>query len=130
MVIRVSPLVITTAILLAQSPAEIRTTVPLAVAPTRVTDRSGRYIDGLSAADFQVFDPGARQTLDADVSYQPLSVVISVQMNLPSFAAVFKIARVGSTIEPLVTGERGVHVRFRPRAAGYGALRASGSTRT
>lgn len=43
-----------TVLLLAQS-STIRTTVPLVVVPTTVTDGRGHYVDGLKAADFQKF---------------------------------------------------------------------------
>jgi hypothetical protein len=66
--------------LLAQSPT-IRTTVPLVVVPTTVTDRQGRYIDGLSSSDFQRLDNGKARRMESETVYEPISLAIAVQTN-------------------------------------------------
>ncbi len=85
----------------------IRTTVSLVVAPTTVTDRQGKYIDGLTQDDFLLYDDGKPQKIRADVYWLPISLVIAVQSSSISAAALDKIQKIGSMIEPLLIGERG-----------------------
>jgi VWFA-related protein len=103
----VNPFYLLAALLQIQSPPDIRTTVPLVVAPTTITDRNGRYIDGLTSADFRLLDRGRPQSILADVSYQPISLVIALASNDAAAAALAKVGKAGSTIEPLITGIRG-----------------------
>ena len=79
----------------------------LVVAPTTVADRSGRYVNGLTEQDFQVYDNGRRVHAHVDVSFVPISLVIAVQASEFSAEALNKVRRIGNLIEPLVTGERG-----------------------
>jgi len=88
----------------------IRTHVPLVIAPTTVTDRNGSYVDGLNVADFTVLEDGKPRRFEmdtSDIAMTPLSVVIMIQANEYANAALAKIRKVGSMIEPLITGERG-----------------------
>jgi VWFA-related protein len=93
-------------VLAAQEPT-IRTTVPLVVAPTTVSDAAGKHIDGLTAADFLLFDNGKQREIQVDVSYLPISLVIAIQTSGISGPALAKIRRIGSMVEPLLVGERG-----------------------
>jgi len=88
----------------------IRTNVPLVLVPVTVTDRKGKFIDGLSVDDFVVGDNGARQKIRMDTSdtvVAPVSLVVAVQCSGISAAVLAKINKVGAMIQPLVTGERG-----------------------
>jgi len=91
---------------LAQQPV-IRTTVPLVVAPATVTEANGRLVDGLSASDFLLLDNGKPQAIQAEVHHQPISLVVAVQTSAISAAALAKIRKAGSLIEPLIIGQRG-----------------------
>jgi VWFA-related protein len=98
------------ALLLAQEPTTFRTTVPVVMVPVTVTDRAGKHINGLGPEHFLLLDDGVRQRFafdTADTIEAPLAVVIAVQANNTAPAAVRKIQKVGSMIEPLITGERG-----------------------
>jgi VWFA-related protein len=100
-------------LIMAQADAQdvtIRTHVPLVIAPTTVTDRNGSYVDGLNAADFTLLEDGKARQFEmdtSDIAMTPLSVVIMIQANEYANAALAKIRKVGSMIEPLITGERG-----------------------
>ncbi len=106
------PIVLVIALLLAvlafaaQNPT-IVTTVPLVVVPATVTDRKGRFLDGLSTSDFQVLDNGTLERLESETEYQPISLVVAIQTNVTAAAALAKVRKIGPTFEPLVTGERG-----------------------
>ena len=69
--------------LLTAQETTIRTTVPLVVAPTTVTDAAGNHISGLTGDDFLLYDNKKRREIQADVSYLPISLVIIVLSFLP-----------------------------------------------
>jgi hypothetical protein len=83
----------------------------MVLVPTAVTDARGRTVDGLGALDFPC--PGQREsaeraivdTIDAGVA--PIALVIAVPSSGVSAAAVEKLQRIGSVIQPLITGQRG-----------------------
>ena len=52
------------------------------VAPTSVTDRSGNFINGLDASDFQLYDNDVPQQVHEDDDFLPISLAIAVQTNL------------------------------------------------
>jgi VWFA-related protein len=90
--------------------ATIRTNVPLVIVPATVTDRKGHYIDGLGPRDFVLLDNGKRQKFQLDTSDTtliPISIVIAVQADGPAAPAIAKLHKVGSMIQPLITGDRG-----------------------
>jgi len=94
----------------AQQSPTIRTEVPLVMAPVTVTDAKGRYIDGLAAGDFVLTDnqtPRPFQLDTSDATLIPISIVVIVQINNYAGAVVAKLHKVGSLIQPLITGERG-----------------------
>lgn len=96
--------------LAAQQSPTIRTEVPLVMAPVTVTDAKGRYIDGLTAGDFVLTDnqtPRPFQLDTSDATLIPISIVVVVQINNYAGAVVAKLHKVGSTIQPLITGKRG-----------------------
>lgn len=87
-----------------------RTTVPVVVAPAVVKDAKGHYIDGLQAADFVLFEDGKPRPFQLDTSdtvTAPLTVVVAIQANSTAPAALLRIRKVGSMLQPLITGERG-----------------------
>ncbi len=75
-----------------------------------VTDRNGKNIDGLRAGDFKVLDNGVPQDVTVDdfsTGLAPISLVVAVQCSQTSQLALADIRRIGSMIQPLVTGQRG-----------------------
>ena len=95
--------------LLAQE-TTFRATVPVVLVPVTVTDGRGKLVDGLGVEDFALTDNGlaVRFQLDASDSMDvPVALVVAVQTNDLSAAALLKIQKVGSMIQPLITGERG-----------------------
>ena len=86
----------------------IRTTVPLILVPTTVTDRRGKTIEGLTESDFQVLDNGKAVKLSLEITNQPIALVVAVQTSAISGPALAKVQKIGSMFEPLVVGEGGV----------------------
>ncbi|MBM3792821.1 MAG: hypothetical protein FJW31_01895 [Acidobacteria bacterium] len=82
----------------------------LVVVPVAVTDAKGKFIDGLTAADFTLLDNGRVRDAQVDsweTGAAPISLVIAVQASGISAAALDKIHKVGAMIQPLITGDRG-----------------------
>jgi len=77
------------------------------IAPTTVLDRDGNFVSGLTAADFQLFDNDRPQKIKVDVSYVPMSMVIAIQNSAQAEKVLPTIAKIGSMIEPVITGEQG-----------------------
>jgi VWFA-related protein len=105
------------ATLSAQVPV-FRANVPVVLVPVTVADSKGRFVDGLTSADFSLLADGREQEfrLDAaDAVVAPLAIVIAVQTNDLSATANLKVRKVGSLIQPLITGDRG-----RAAVIGYG----------
>jgi len=78
--------------------------------PVTVTDAKGRSVEDLGAADFAVLDEGRPQTAAVDsiaTGVAPIALVVAVQSSGISAAALAKVRRIGSMIQPLVTGEFG-----------------------
>ncbi len=101
----------------AQEPT-FRTSVPVVLVPVTVTDRKGKFVEGLTAEDFALLSDGKEKQFHLDsaesVSAQ-LAIVIAVQTNDISLATNQKVRKVGSLIQPLIAGDRG-----RAAVVGYG----------
>ena len=80
--------------------------VRLIVAPTSVTDRSGNFINGLTAADFQLYDNDVPQQVHEDGDFLPISLAIAVQTNLRK-QAVERVRDLGPLLGALVVGVGG-----------------------
>lgn len=103
-------LIVLLALLLSPQDATFHTTVPVVLVPATVTDRSGVTIDGLNVDDFALLEDGRPRIIQVDTSDSlaiPLSVVVLVQANNTAPAAVLKIRKIGSMMQPLITGARG-----------------------
>lgn len=86
----------------------IRVTKRIVLVPTSVLDPDGHgYVNGLQASDFEVLDNDKPQKVDAEVTEQPLSVVLVVQENSDVEPLLPKIKKSGVLLHGLVTGENG-----------------------
>ena len=104
-----APVLLLPLLLVAQDTA-IRTTVPLVPIATTVTDRKGRYVDGLTESDFVVYDNGkarAARMVPADEIQAPISLVVLVQNSDIAAAVLAKVRKTGSMVQPLLLGGKG-----------------------
>src|ERR1700676_1334709 len=71
--------------------AQFKSTVPLVVAPTTVTDAKGHYVDGLTSDDLILYDNNVPQTIQMDWMTYPIDLVVAVQTSSNSGAVVDKL---------------------------------------
>ena len=95
-----------------QPPAEnsdlkIVSTATVVVAPTTVLNKRGDYIDGLQPSDFTLYDNGKPQKITADVSFEPISLVLAVQASYALNEIIPKIQKIGNEVNDLVVGAGG-----------------------
>ncbi|HEY1756057.1 MAG TPA: VWA domain-containing protein [Bryobacteraceae bacterium] len=111
------------AVLLAQSPkpstnkspanndATIHANVHLVLAPVTVTDAKGKFVDGLQADDFVLYDDGLPQRQlqvdSSDTVLAPVALVVAIQASWISQPALEKIHKIGGMLQPLISGEKG-----------------------
>lgn len=76
--------------------------------PTTVVDKkTGDYIDGLSAKDFELYDNQKPQKIQSDLVDQPVSIVLVVQANSEVEPVLPQLKKTGLLLHGLVSGEEG-----------------------
>lgn len=81
--------------------------VEVVIAPTTVTDKDGRFVNGLNVGDFVLTDNDKPQRITQDIVFQPLSVVVAVQSSADVEGLLPKIQKIGPALSALVTGDTG-----------------------
>lgn len=87
--------------------AQFRTTAPLVIAPTLVTDSKGNFIDGLSEDDLLLYDNNVRQPIQIDWAPFPISLVVAVQSGKEAEAAMLKLEGSGILLTQFLTADKG-----------------------
>jgi VWFA-related protein len=85
----------------------IRERVNIVIAPTTVLDKSDNYVNGLEPKDFRLYDNGKLQTIQQDIAFIPLSVVVAIQRSASTEEVLPSLKRIGTMLETLVLGETG-----------------------
>ncbi len=98
-----------TAIVLLTCPcwAQFKSTVPLVVAPTTITDSKGRYVDGLTAGDLILYDNNVPQKIQMDWMTYPIDLVVAVETSENSGAVIDKLGGSGILFSQLLAAEAG-----------------------
>src|SRR5580700_8717219 len=98
-----------TAIVLLTCPcwAQFKSTVPLVVAPTTVTDSKGHYIDGLTPEDLILYDNNVPQKIQMDWMTYPIDLVVAVQTSENSGAVIDKLGGSGILFAQLLAADAG-----------------------
>ncbi len=91
---------------LAQEPIA-RVPVRLVIAPTSVTDQHGKFINGLSAPDFTLYDNEVPQQIHEDADFLPISLAVAIQNNNAMEGFLPKIHQLGPLLGTLVVGDGG-----------------------
>jgi len=98
--------ILLSAVVFAQEP-KFSVPVRLVVAPTSVTDTSGRFINGLHVSDFTLFDNDVPQQIHEDSDFLPISIAVAIQNNNALDGAMPKIHQLGPLLGTLVVGDGG-----------------------
>jgi len=96
-------------LLIAAAPgsAQFKSTVPLVVAPTTITDSKGRFVDGLMPEDLVLTDNSVPQKVQMDWSTYPISLVVAVETASNSGAVIDKLGGSGILFTELLAADRG-----------------------
>jgi VWFA-related protein len=87
--------------------AQFRSTAPLVVAPTTVTDSKGRYVDGLTPEDLILYDNNVPRPIHMDWMMYPISLVVAVQTSANSGAVIDKLGGSGILFTELLAADAG-----------------------
>src|SRR5580658_1297694 len=87
--------------------AQFKTTAPLVVAPTTVTDSKGQYVDGLTPADLILYDNNVPQAIQMDWMMYPIDLVVAVQTSSNSGAVIDKLGGSGILFTELLAADAG-----------------------
>ncbi|HEX5227777.1 MAG TPA: VWA domain-containing protein, partial [Bryobacteraceae bacterium] len=87
--------------------AQFRSTVPLVVAPTTITDSKGNFVDGLTTADLVLYDNNVPQKIQMDWTAYPIDLVVAVQTSSNSGAILDKLGGSGILFSQLLAADAG-----------------------
>lgn len=87
--------------------AQFKSTVPLVVAPTTVTDSHGHFVDGLTTDDLVLYDNNVPQKIQMDWSTYPIDLVVAVQTSANSGAVIDKLGGSGILFSQLLAADAG-----------------------
>ncbi|MGA2131679.1 MAG: VWA domain-containing protein [Bryobacteraceae bacterium] len=87
--------------------AQFKSTAPLVLAPTTVTDSDGRYVDGLTTADLILYDNNVPQPIHLDWMTYPIDLVVAVQASANSGAVIDKLGGSGILLTQLLAADAG-----------------------
>jgi VWFA-related protein len=87
--------------------AQFKSTAPLVVAPTTVTDSKGHYVDGLTPADLILYDNNVPQTIQMDWMTYPIDLVVAVETSSNSGAVIDKLGGSGILFTELLAADAG-----------------------
>jgi VWFA-related protein len=88
-------------------PAQFRSTSTLVIAPTTITDPTGKFIDGLEPADLILYDNNVPQPIQVEEAFNPLSLLVAIQTSANSSANLDKLGDLGILFTHVVAGDRG-----------------------
>jgi VWFA-related protein len=94
-------------ILTCSASAQFKSTVPLVVAPTTVTDSKGHNVDGLTADDLILYDNNVPQKIQMDWMSYPIDLVVAVQTSANSGAVIDKLGGSGILFAQLLAADAG-----------------------
>lgn len=77
------------------------------IAPTTVRWRNRDIIRGLQLQDFELYDNKKLQEITADLSDEPISLVVAVQTSSYQGDTLRKVQKIGSLLSDLITGQDG-----------------------
>src|SRR5215467_2384978 len=98
---------IITVVLCSSGWAQFRSTVPLVVAPTTVSDAKGHFVDGLMPEDLILTDNSVPQKIQMDWMTYPISLVVAVETGENAGAVIDKLGGTGILFTQLLAADQG-----------------------
>jgi VWFA-related protein len=86
---------------------QFRSTVPLVVAPTTITDRQGHIVDSLDPSGLVLYDNNVPRPIQADLAFFPISLVVAVESSQSSKAILGKLGGSGILFSQLLAADQG-----------------------
>src|SRR5580693_4896815 len=86
---------------------QFKSTVPLVVAPTTITDAKGHFVDGLKPEDLILYDNNVPQKIQMDWMAYPIDLVVAVQTSANSGAVIDKLGGSGILFTQLLAADAG-----------------------
>lgn len=77
------------------------------LAPVIVTDKDGKYVQGILPTEFRLYDNKRLQKITEDVATHPISLVVAIQSNSTVEKILPQIQKTGNVMSNLVLGEAG-----------------------
>src|SRR3954468_22025094 len=104
-----TPMRVAIAIFLSSVPllAQFRSTSTLVIAPTTITDPSGKFVDGLQREHLILYDNNVPQPIQVEEAFNPLSLIVAIQTSANASANLDKLGDTGILFAHLVAGDRG-----------------------
>src|ERR1700730_11239280 len=87
--------------------AQFKSTVPLVVAPTTVTDSKGHYVDGLTPQDLILYDNNVCQAIAMEWTTYRIDLVVAVQTSSNSGAVIDNLGGSGILFAELLAADAG-----------------------
>src|SRR5580698_3330809 len=87
--------------------AQFKSTVPLVVAPTTITDSKGHNVDGLTPDELILYDNNVPQKIQMDWMAYPIDLVVAVQTSANSGAVIDKLGGTGILFSQLLAADAG-----------------------
>lgn len=79
----------------------------MVLTPATVIDRGGKFVRGISAEHFVLFDSGDRQRVIVEEDPQPLSLILALHASFDARKPLHRLRKVASLFGPLVIGANG-----------------------
>lgn len=86
---------------------QFKSTVPLVIAPTTITDSHNHNVDGLTADDLVLYDNNVPQKIQLDWTAFPIDLVVAVQTSANSGAVIDKLGSSGILFTQLLAADSG-----------------------
>lgn len=90
-----------------ESGLTFRSTAPIVFAPTVVLDERGKFVRGLEARDFALFDNNVKQSVNVEEESAPISVALALHATEDARKPLHRLRQVISLFGPLIAGETG-----------------------
>ena len=94
-------------ILACSASAQFKSTVPLVVAPTTITDSKGQNVDGLTTDHLILYDNNVPQKIQMDWMAYPIDLVVAVQTSANSGPVIDKLGGTGILFTQLLAADAG-----------------------